>query len=995
MQLAAGASFARYKVEGSLGDGGMGHVYRAFDTQLHRHVALKLLNVAIEAPPSAASPAAELLLREARAAAALNHANAVTVFEVGEHDGVPFMAMELVEGRSLRHWIGRPGVPLARRLGWLFGVASALSAAHAAGIVHLDVKPENVIIREDDVAKVLDFGIARRRSFDPELTYPERQDAEKIHHLTGGGAIAGTPRYMAPEQIGRLPLDGRTDQFAWGVVAYEVLTGRNPWPQGDDLYSLFYAIVHEGVPPLARVRSDVPDAVSALVARAMSKMRDDRFQSMKELCVALAGAMEALQIAGRASVAGGARSTSSPSEAPTLRGADAETIGDDASSDATVEIEPTGPADPKSRPISLPAIVRGDTRRSSDDGLSLPGLSRNAREAAAAVIAAGGSAFGGSVDDRASSPASERSGSSHKTQRSERAPTPVAPAKGPSRIGRALAGASVLATAMIGTWIAAGRTSAPPSTGAPPSITAVSTTSAIAPSSVACNEAATRAYTAGSRALRNGDWEQARKSFADAAAADAECAPAHARLVVMGYWMDQPSKTRESMRRAVELKARLTDRDQALLKCYEHVLWSTPPDDRAFAACLEQLSEKDPKDAELAYIASDFAPDPNRQRELAQRALDIDPEYSDAWQGVAVALERLDDEAGALAALDKCVARVTTSMDCLAQRAQVLRHMGRCTELEATGRKWIARSPEASGAHYTLGSALASEERPRAVVEEALAPRWARLKGTDGARNEPLERAALAALWGDFAGAEQHVRAMESLAKDGTDVEPRVDAALWRIDLGLEAGKLDDVGKLAKDLWDRKAAWDPGARRVGFNVKVEAFEPSLLRALKLTKRMPDAEWAAARTRWEDDAKFLGTLDAEARWVLGYAMQIATPEEADAAIKSMPPSIVSSMRWTTKLPGQLLFAYAGRALFLSGRLDEGARLLGRAASSCAALEEPMLHTTAQLWFAEALEAKGDKAGACSALAKVARRWPAAASRTGRLAAEKSRALGCAP
>src|SRR4051812_14499325 len=126
MLLTSGASFARYKVEASLGDGGMGHVYKAFDTQLHRRVALKLLNTPRE-DQGQVPQAAALLLREARAAAALNHANAVTVFEVGEHDGVPFMAMELIDGRPLRHLIGRPDIVLVRRLRWLLGIANALA----------------------------------------------------------------------------------------------------------------------------------------------------------------------------------------------------------------------------------------------------------------------------------------------------------------------------------------------------------------------------------------------------------------------------------------------------------------------------------------------------------------------------------------------------------------------------------------------------------------------------------------------------------------------------------------------------------------------------------------------------------------------------------------------------------------------------------------------------------------------------------------------------
>lgn len=969
MLLTSGASFARYTVEASLGDGGMGHVYKAFDTQLHRRVALKLLNTP-RGDGAAAPQAAALLLREARAAAALNHANAVTVFEVGEHEGVPFMAMELIEGRPLRHLIGRPDIALVRRLRWLHGIANALAAAHAAGIVHLDVKPENVIVRDDDVAKVLDFGIARRRSFDPELAYPIRQDAERIHTLTGGGSIAGTPRYMAPEQIGRLELDGRTDQFAWGVVAYELLTGRSPWPPGDDLYSLFSAIVRAPATPIHRLRAEVPEALSSIVTRAMAKMRDDRFPSMDQLASSLATVIEELPAGGRGPLSGGSLRPFQPvsaAEAMTLRAEpNSATLGD-----ATLEVASTGPAESqKSAPISLrPSSPAG---RHDSEQISLPGLS-SVKDAARRAMAGDG--------DRASRP------DAHGERETPPGPgdTPGAPITQRSgtvallakkQTKRAITAALAIAVAALGIVFAATRPRGPVTLSA-------------------CSDPAARAFSSGSRALRSGDWEEARKKFTEAATVDPECAQAHARLVVIGYWTDLPSKTRESMRHALELKDRLSARDQALLGCYKHVLWETPPDDRAFATCVEKLSEDAPKDAELAYIASDFAASPARQRELAQRALDIDPEYSDAWQGLAVAFQREDRAVDALDALDKCMNRATTSVDCLFQRALILRSMGRCEDLEKTARNLIARSPEAPGAYYTLGVALAAQAQPRAAVEEALAPRWARLKGTDGARNEPLERAALAVLWGDFTAAQALVEQVDALAKAGPDIEPRVDAALWLLDLGLETGELDATGKLAQDLWSRKTAWDPGARRVGFNMRVLQLDPVLLRVLRLTKRLPDAEWEAARARWMADMKASGALGEEAVWMLGRALQAETPEEAAEAMKTMPPSILTSKEWTTKLPGLLTFAYAGRALLLAGRVDDALGLLRRATASCAALDEPMLHTHAHAWLAEALEKKGDKMGACAALAGVTKRWSPETSRTARAAAEKAKALGCGP
>ena len=972
MLLTSGAMFARYKVESSLGDGGMGQVYQAFDTQLHRRIALKLLN-----PPSAeekvAPVAAALLLREARAAAALNHINAVMVFEVGEHDGVPFMAMELVEGHPLRHLIGRSDVTLQRRIQWLLGIANALGAAHAAGIVHLDVKPENVIIRADDVPKVLDFGIARRRAFDPELAYPAQKDAERMHNLTGGGAIAGTPRYMAPEQIGRMELDGRADQFAWGVVAYELLTGRSPWPLGDDLYTLFTSIVRSTPTPVHRLRMEVPEALSVIVARAMAKKREDRYGTMAELVKDLGSVLEDLKADARGPLSAASLRPFQPvsaAEAMTLRAeidAVTEQSGPPASALGTLKPQISH------TPISLRVNAKTGGRVDSEQ-LSLPGLSSVSEAARRAMTSSPDGPISGRPSDPTSPPSSENEGP--RTQRSVGAGADP----GKPKIPRAIAFAGALAAAALGTWLVTRR---PPAVAvdAPP------------PSAIQCNEPATRAYSAGSRALRSGNWDVARRSFNDAAAVDPECAPALAKLVVIGYWTDLPSKTRESLRRALELKSHLSQRDQSLLKCYEHVLWATPPDERAFASCLEKLSEGAPGDPELAYIASDFAPDPKRKRDLAQRALDIDPEYSDAWQGLAAAYEQEDNEQAALDALDSCVAHVTTSVDCLAQRAAVLRRVGRCEELKKTGRAWIARSPEAIGGHFTLGAALAAEGDAPATIEEALAPRWAKLKGTEDAHREPLERAALATLQGDFARATTLVRDVEALTKTNPDMEPRIDAALWQLDLGEEAADLGETGKLAQDLWSRKAAWDPGQRRVGFNTRVLQLDPMLLRVMRLTKRMPDAEWSSARERWLADSKASGALGDEGVWVLGYALQAETPEDASEALKTMPPSIVTTTTWTTKLPGLLTFAYAGRTLALAGRADEGIRLLKRATSSCSALDEPMLHTRAHAWLAEALEKKGDKAGACAALAVVTKRWDPSAWRTAKAAAEHAKALGC--
>src|SRR5437899_2703641 len=190
MRFQRGTRFGRFVAEAFLGSGGMGEVYRAFDTVLERPVALKVL-----ASDTGSREGSSRILREARAAAALVHPNVVAIYDVGEHEGVAYLAMEYVAGSPLRAWIGAP-ITLGARLRILLDVARALAAAHEAGLVHRDVKPENVMIRGDGAVKVLDFGIARR----PRAGVSPFADTEQISGHTAGG-VTGTLAYMAPEQM--------------------------------------------------------------------------------------------------------------------------------------------------------------------------------------------------------------------------------------------------------------------------------------------------------------------------------------------------------------------------------------------------------------------------------------------------------------------------------------------------------------------------------------------------------------------------------------------------------------------------------------------------------------------------------------------------------------------------------------------------------------------------------------------------------------------------
>jgi serine/threonine protein kinase len=276
--LGPGDRIDRYTIEAPIGEGGMGRVYRAYDERLDRRVAVKIVAANGETGGDDRE-AHKRLLREARAASKLDHPNVVAVFDVGETAEGPYIVMELVPGRSLRELIDADDAAERDRVRILRDTAIALAAAHEAGIVHRDVKPENVIVRPDGRVKVLDFGIARAVPRDATATL---STAPNLATLTQDGAKLGTPRYMAPEQIKGGPVDGRSDQFAWAVCAFELLEGRPPF-RGPDPMAVMAAVLTDAAPPMARVSAEL----AAIVARALEKDPSRRFTSMRDLLAAL------------------------------------------------------------------------------------------------------------------------------------------------------------------------------------------------------------------------------------------------------------------------------------------------------------------------------------------------------------------------------------------------------------------------------------------------------------------------------------------------------------------------------------------------------------------------------------------------------------------------------------------------------------------------------------------------------------------------------------
>jgi serine/threonine-protein kinase len=306
MSLEAGSRVGRYEIRAPLGKGGMGEVYRAHDPQLGRDVALKILPVEV----SADAERMRRFVQEAKAASSLNHPNILTVHEIGEQDSTRFIATELVAGVTLRERLARGPMELAEALDVAAQAASALAAAHAAGVVHRDVKPENLMLRPDGYVKVLDFGLAK------VAPAPAPADAPTQTGLaTEAGVVMGTARYMSPEQACGLPVDARTDVWSLGVVLYEMIAGRLPFEGANTSEVLAAILTRSEAPPVARFAPGAPPDLERIVSRALAKDREERYHSMQDLALDLKHLRQGLDFEARLRRASPADGTGSMSPA--------------------------------------------------------------------------------------------------------------------------------------------------------------------------------------------------------------------------------------------------------------------------------------------------------------------------------------------------------------------------------------------------------------------------------------------------------------------------------------------------------------------------------------------------------------------------------------------------------------------------------------------------------------------------------------------------------
>ena len=271
----------RYEIISAIGKGGMGEVYLAQDTKLERKVAIKFLSEDF----SQDSDKLNRFIQEAKAASALNHPNILTVYEIGKFEETNFIVTEYIDGKPLNEVVVRERHEIHKALNFAIQISSALAAAHDAGIIHRDIKSNNVMVRTDGIVKLLDFGLAKLTNQNTAENFD--QEAETLAKVvTMPGMLMGTPTYMSPEQVRGKEVDVRTDVFSFGILFFEMLTGKRPF-DGESFADIMGAILKDDAPALSRFIEDIPPELEHIVNKTLRKDREQRYQNVKDLVIDL------------------------------------------------------------------------------------------------------------------------------------------------------------------------------------------------------------------------------------------------------------------------------------------------------------------------------------------------------------------------------------------------------------------------------------------------------------------------------------------------------------------------------------------------------------------------------------------------------------------------------------------------------------------------------------------------------------------------------------
>lgn len=914
-----GQTLGRFRILSELGRGGMGIVYLAHDENLRRAVALKLLSPSL----TRQDERTRRFVREARAAASVTHPNLATIYDVGEVEGNIFIAMERVEGRTLRQVLAGARPSIEQAIDIATQMLAGLAKAHQAGVIHRDLKPDNVMLTDEGVVKLLDFGLAKRHDGGEgakESTAAAgagsaaEEAPDSAPRDTGEHQLLGTPGYMSPEQVRNGPLDPRSDIFAFGVVFYEMLAGERPF-RAQSHADLASAILRDTPRRLGELRREVPKELERLVERCLEKDPARRYPSSGALAIALAQ----LDLAGAARFATPSGSTPSPEVVTSTSGASASIAG--------------------SRSLLL--------RLSERTGAVAKVL------AAVLVVLLAGLYFRANRAGRDSVVAADLAGAQRDIAQARR---DVAEARRPlTEAALEVAAAAALASRAV-----------------PTAVTELPLPPSKSPEALV-------AYEAALQGIRDGNWGYVESHLERALALDAGMAVAHLRLAMVQH--DSPlMRPRAQFALAIAGRASLSERDQALLHAFEPVLNRDPPDQNEHIARLRAATERFPGDAELFGILGWVETDPEQKVAASRRAVELDPQYADGWQGVGAGLFQLGKTDEALAALDRCVALSPATADCSGQRGFLHASEGRCTEMDEDFRRAVGISTNGMWQDGRAFALFARGVAPEAIVE-VFRSKWAQLSDDEKNAAERLDRANLDIAMGNFQAAERETLAARNIVASDAEASTHSRLALQLMEIYSETNRPREASRVADDYLKRKDVWIRSHRSDEESISMywTMFRAkSMSREAFLEKR--DA-WARAHA---SDARPISALSS-------YACGVETADEAREALALFPGVEPPPVLWEKDFG----LAMLGKLYTLAGRASEAVPMLQRTVKSCYALMAPLVHTRATYHLGLALEATGDRDGACGAYASVLARWGNAkpASVTAAKAREHSRNLRC--
>jgi eukaryotic-like serine/threonine-protein kinase len=936
----------------------MGVVYEGRDLRTEARVAVKVL----DQPRGLRTKQTTVRFRrEAKTAMAIASPHVTRVLDHSADGDMLYLVMEYLEGEDLQQVFTQADpLPPAIALRIAAQACTGLVSAHAHGIMHRDIKPANLFLaREGDgiIVKLVDFGIAK--IWKEEL---RTKDATSVTHT---GSLVGSPAYMSPEQArGTRRIDARTDLWSLGVVLYRALSGLTPHQGMEGLGELIMAICSDPPPPLRVVAPWVSADVDALVSRALQIDPAARFST----ATAMLEAITRLVPDGTALHPSQIVPWEVTDEMKAKAKEPSSTVESTTTGRQRVVIRP--PSTPDTESLSMTETVDSSPRGSRDVAGQLP-------------IPAPGPAV-------VLSPS-----------------PPTGPAKKGlrARVFWLSAALGVAALAIAGAF-AMSRTpanvrSVEPmvSSSAAPPVTA-QTGQAIVdlPDPKGCNAASTGEYQAGLKSLRGGQWDVAHRHFERAADVDPTCAEAHLRLLLTGRSRYSRSKLLAVYQKAVDLGSRLTtDRDRSYLDAFKPVVQFDPPDKKEFVVRLMRLADQFPTDAEFAFMVSystDFGPaDLPSKIQKARKAVELDPEYADAWWALGDALDRSGSSHDALEALDGCLRAVPTSADCSDARVTLLLGGGQCKEALAAMRTRPSIALDSANSYLNLASALIVTGSPPETVNDALDQREALLTPDERWWRERYDRAIVSVLRGDFNDAANRLR--EVLGKIKQDPDRSLRSARVLLEILLETSQQEAAGALADDWFKRTPSLQSNPNRAVITEAQLHLAPLLLSAGRQTDRRWARDWRVLRDRWLKASEGSEKLSKSEAWTLGSALLTQTGAEAVEALAKVPSSVLTAGDNERSPLTRAESFLVGRTLLFAGRVDEALPFLSIAVAACDVMAYPFWLTRAHLSMGQALEQKGNKAGACEAYAVILQRWGHASppSITATEARASASALGC--